>query len=172
MFDGWQQGHPSEQREHRAGVQVIYSKRGERADQVIQRLAQQYGADCAVVSSDQEIVNAARAYGAFVIGSREFAEKLLVLSPAARALPNKELDLRMTIAPSAGRRRREILESFQRRRGSETADSGDFEQPLGVHGGRSLDIIQGTFVDGVRQVAWPPGIHRPVHFVFLDREQV
>jgi len=33
VFDGWQQGRPSEQREHRAGVQVIYSKRGERADQ-------------------------------------------------------------------------------------------------------------------------------------------
>lgn len=28
VFDGWQQGQPSEQREHRSGVQVIYSKRG------------------------------------------------------------------------------------------------------------------------------------------------
>ncbi|MEK6586123.1 MAG: NYN domain-containing protein, partial [Nitrospirota bacterium] len=28
VFDGWQQGQPSELREHRAGVQVIYSKRG------------------------------------------------------------------------------------------------------------------------------------------------
>lgn len=28
VFDGWQQGHPSEQREHRSGMQVIYSKRG------------------------------------------------------------------------------------------------------------------------------------------------
>jgi predicted RNA-binding protein with PIN domain len=42
VFDGWQRGHPIESVEHRAGVQVIYSKRGERADQVIERLAQQY----------------------------------------------------------------------------------------------------------------------------------
>jgi len=92
VFDGWQQGRPSEQREHRAGVQVIYSKRGERADQVIQRLAREYGADCAVVSSDHEIVNAARAYGAFVMGAREFAGRLRMPSGAAGTLPSKELD--------------------------------------------------------------------------------
>jgi hypothetical protein len=93
VFDGWQQGQPSEQREHRAGVQVIYSKRGERADQVIQRLAREYGADCAVVSSDREIVNVARAHGAFVMGAREFAEKLRALSTTTGARPNKELDI-------------------------------------------------------------------------------
>ena len=49
VFDGRQQGQPIETREHRAGVQAIYSKRGERADQVIQRLARDYGSECAVV---------------------------------------------------------------------------------------------------------------------------
>jgi uncharacterized protein len=93
VFDGWQQGRLSEQREHRAGVQVIYSKRGERADQVIQRLSREYGADCAIVSSDHEIVNAARAHGAFVMGSQEFVRKLRPLSLATGALPNKELDI-------------------------------------------------------------------------------
>jgi predicted RNA-binding protein with PIN domain len=102
VFDGWQQGQLSEQREHRAGVQVIYSKRGERADQVIQRLAREYGADCAVVSSDHEIVNAARAHGAFVLGSREFAGKLRVLSSASGAVPNKELDIEDGDPPKRG----------------------------------------------------------------------
>lgn len=102
VFDGWQHGRPSEQREHRAGVQVIYSKRGERADQVIQRLAREYGADCAVVSSDHEIVNAARAQGAFVMGAREFAQKLRALSPATGVLPNKELDVEDDNRPKRG----------------------------------------------------------------------
>lgn len=102
VFDGWQQGQLSEQREHRAGVQVIYSKRGERADQVIQRLAREYGADCAVVSSDHEIVNAARAHGAFIMGSREFVQKLRRLSPATGALPNKELDVEDDNRPKRG----------------------------------------------------------------------
>ena len=92
VFDGWQQGRPTEQREHRAGVQVIYSRRGERADQVIQRLAREYGTDCAVVSSDHEIMNAARAHGAFVMGAQEFAGKLRGSSSTPGALPYKELD--------------------------------------------------------------------------------
>lgn len=92
VFDGWQQGQPVEGREHRSGVQVVYSKRGERADQVIQRLAREYGTDCAVVSSDHEIMNVARAHGAFVIGAQEFAEKLRESSFSSGVIPHKELD--------------------------------------------------------------------------------
>lgn len=92
VFDGWRQGRSSEQREHRAGVQVIYSKRGERADQVIQRLASEYGTDCAVVSSDHEIMNVARAHGALVMSAREFSEKLHRSSDGTGTVPCKELD--------------------------------------------------------------------------------
>lgn len=92
VFDGWRQGHPTEQGEHRAGLQVIYSKRGERADQVIQRLAREYGTACAVVSSDHEIMNVAAAHGAFVIGAQEFAEKLRESSCSSGVIPHKELD--------------------------------------------------------------------------------
>lgn len=76
VFDAWQQGVGAERHEHRAGVEVIYSKRGERADQVIQRLAEQFGRDCAVVSSDREVADFARIHGAFVIGAPEFASRL------------------------------------------------------------------------------------------------
>ncbi len=80
-----------ERHEHRAGVQVIYSKRGEQADQVIQRLAREYGADCAVVSSDQEVARSAKVSGAFVLGANEFAMKLRV-SPSGGGMVYKELD--------------------------------------------------------------------------------
>ncbi|MBH0182426.1 MAG: hypothetical protein HP490_12345 [Nitrospira sp.] len=88
VFDGWQQGQSMEGREHRAGVEVIYSKRGERADQVIQRLAREYGA----VSSDQEVARSARVSGAMVIGAQEFSVKLRVV-PRGGALAHKELDV-------------------------------------------------------------------------------
>ena len=91
VFDGWQQGQPTERREHRAGVQVIYSKRGERADQVIQRLAREYGADCAVVSSDREVARSATVSGAFVLGAQEFAMKLWA-TPSSGGVEHKELD--------------------------------------------------------------------------------
>lgn len=92
VFDGWQGGWGSEQHEFQSGVEVVYSKRGERADQVIQRLARIYGKECAVVSSDHEVVNAARAAGAFVIGAPEFRAKLQERSSRAPALAFKELD--------------------------------------------------------------------------------
>ncbi|HEV8540406.1 MAG TPA: NYN domain-containing protein [Nitrospiraceae bacterium] len=85
VFDGWQQGLASERREHRAGVEVVFSRRGERADQVIQRLAQEFGRDCAVVSSDREVGDFARAQGAFVIGALEFQAKLEIPPAAAQA---------------------------------------------------------------------------------------
>jgi uncharacterized protein len=92
VFDGWQRGQATEQREHRAGVQVIYSKRGERADQVIQRFAREYGADCAVVSSDLEIIGTARAHGALAIKAEEFVHKLRGSLSGTGAVPYKELD--------------------------------------------------------------------------------
>ena len=91
VFDGWHQGQPSERREHRAGIEVIFSKRGERADQVIQRLAREYGADSAVVSSDREVAHSAQASGAFVMGAQEFASKLWAV-PESGGLRQKELD--------------------------------------------------------------------------------
>ncbi|MBI3356276.1 MAG: NYN domain-containing protein [Nitrospirae bacterium] len=98
VFDGWQQGQPTEQLEHRAGLSVIYSKRGERADQVIQRLAREYGADCAVVSSDQEVARSAKVCGAFVLGAQEFAMKLWA-SPSGGGMVHKELDMQEKEAP-------------------------------------------------------------------------
>ena len=78
VFDGWKEGMPVERRDFRSGVEVVYSRRGERADQVIQRLAMQLGHDCAVVSSDREVADSARRAGAFVMGAAEFAARLRI----------------------------------------------------------------------------------------------
>jgi predicted RNA-binding protein with PIN domain len=93
VFDGWQRGQPVEGREHRAGVQVIYSKRGEKADQVIERLAQEYGAEAAVVTSDHEVIRAVQAQGALIMRAPEFADKLQAHSKSSieAPVPYKEL---------------------------------------------------------------------------------
>lgn len=102
VFDGWQQGLALEGREHRSGVQVIYSKRGERADQVVQRLAREYGSDCAVVSSDHEIIATARAYGALVMRAQEFTAKLAGASGILGGQIHKELDTGEDLLPKRG----------------------------------------------------------------------
>ena len=76
VFDGWKQGFGSEHHEHRGGVEVIYSKRGEQADQVIGRLAAEFGRSCAIVSSDHEIQRFAKAHEAFVLSASEFEARL------------------------------------------------------------------------------------------------
>ena len=91
----------TEQREFLSGIEVIYSKRGEKADQVIQRLVRRYGAECAVVTSDHEIVNTARSHGAFVLGAREFAGRLYGPSSGG-AVPHKELDSGDESPPARG----------------------------------------------------------------------
>ena len=78
VFDAWRES-TGQYQEHRTGVQVVFTRQGERADQVIQRLAREYGRACAVVSSDLEIIQTARSHGAFVMKSQEFQAKLELL---------------------------------------------------------------------------------------------
>ena len=76
VFDAWRQAGGTRHTSHHAGITVMYSAQGERADQIIQQLIRSHGKEAAVVSSDLEITNVARAFGAFVIGSQEFSTRL------------------------------------------------------------------------------------------------
>jgi len=76
VFDAWQQGVSGRQVTHRAGVTVIYSGQGEQADRVIQDLIRTYGKETAVVSSDLEVINVAKTFGAFSIRAQEFMGRL------------------------------------------------------------------------------------------------
>ncbi|MBP0131426.1 MAG: hypothetical protein ITD36_07365 [Nitrospira sp.] len=71
---------------------MIFSQRGEKTSQVIQRLAAEYGSDCAGVPSGREIVDFARAQGWFVMTAQEFAWKLQGASSQAGTSLHKELD--------------------------------------------------------------------------------
>ena len=96
VFDAWRQGLGAGAHEHRAGIEVMYSRRGEQADLVIQRLAAEFGCDCAVVSSDREVQAFAKAQGAFVMGAAEFDAKLrarpAVSPPFAKQLRGRDAD--------------------------------------------------------------------------------
>ncbi len=106
VFDGWQQGWGTEQREHRLGLQIIFSRRGEKADQVIQRLTTEFGSACAVVSSDREIIDFARAQGAFVMKAQEFVGKLREGPNSPGVSAYKELDTGEDLRPKRGSEKR------------------------------------------------------------------
>src|ERR1041384_7913527 len=106
VFDGWQQGWGTEQREHRLGLEIIFSRRGEKADQVIQRLATDLGSSGAFVSADREIGDFVRAQGAFVMKAQEFVGKLGEGSNSAPVSAHKELDTGEGLHPKRGSEKR------------------------------------------------------------------
>lgn len=76
VFDGWQGGSLTERREKQRGVEVIYSKIGEKADDVIKRLIRERGSGSIVVSSDRGIAKFASRFSVACISSEQFQERL------------------------------------------------------------------------------------------------
>ena len=78
VFDGWQGGWNTEKRERKKGVDLIYSKLGEKADEVIKRLVKGEGSGAVVITSDREVTRFAERMAIPVIPSEQFQEKLEV----------------------------------------------------------------------------------------------
>jgi predicted RNA-binding protein with PIN domain len=76
VFDGWQGGWVAEQRERIKGIEVIYSRVGEKADDVIKRLVRERGSGSMVITSDREISNDAERMSVAAVSSDQFCEKL------------------------------------------------------------------------------------------------
>ncbi len=72
VFDGWQAGDLKETRDLFQGVRVIFSRRGERADEVIKRLLARERQRALVVSSDRELQECADRVGAAWVGAGHF----------------------------------------------------------------------------------------------------
>jgi len=77
VFDGTGPALLSRQRDRQKGITIVYSQAGESADAVIKKMARREGAKALVVSSDQEIVQAAASSGAATISARDFEIKLV-----------------------------------------------------------------------------------------------
>ena len=72
VFDGWEGGSPAEERDLAGGVEIIYSRLGEKADEVIKRLLQEGSGESLVVTSDREIATFATRRGKTAIAAASF----------------------------------------------------------------------------------------------------
>jgi predicted RNA-binding protein with PIN domain len=72
VFDGWLGGWATEKKEVKRGIEVIYSKLGEKADEVIKRLVREKGSEAIVITSDREISRFAERMDAAVIACEQF----------------------------------------------------------------------------------------------------
>ncbi|MFN3476505.1 MAG: NYN domain-containing protein [Candidatus Methylomirabilales bacterium] len=73
VFDGREGGSPIEQQKKAGGVAVVFSKRGESADQVIVRLST---SGAVVVTSDRELQKAVERTGAFSVDAEAFLARV------------------------------------------------------------------------------------------------
>ena len=76
VFDGWQGGWVSEKRERKMGIEIIFSKLGERADEVIKRLVKEKGSGVIVITSDREVARFSDKKSVTTIPSAQFKERL------------------------------------------------------------------------------------------------
>ena len=72
VFDGWKNGSADEGRDRAGKINIIYSRHGEKADDVIKRIAAHTAEDTLVVSSDREIVSYITRCGRTSLTSLEF----------------------------------------------------------------------------------------------------
>jgi len=78
VFDGWQGGWNTEKQERRKGIELIFSKLGEKADDVIKRLVKEKGAGAIIITSDRDISRYAEKMTATVIPSDKFKKRIEV----------------------------------------------------------------------------------------------
>jgi predicted RNA-binding protein with PIN domain len=76
VFDGWQGGWSTEKRERKNGIDLIFSKLGEKADEVIKRLVKEKGSGAIVITSDRDVSKFAERMDVAVIPSERFIEKI------------------------------------------------------------------------------------------------
>jgi|TARA_B100000315_G_scaffold28113_1_gene23919 predicted RNA-binding protein with PIN domain len=76
VFDGWKGGMPSQSQEILKGIKIIYSKLGEKADEVIKRIIANSSEEVVVVSSDREIRDFAEKHNTVSVSSSEFEKKI------------------------------------------------------------------------------------------------
>lgn len=76
VFDGIRAPGFTPDRDRYMGIAVVFSRRGETADQVIKRMAAREKEGALVVSSDREVTAFAQSSGAAIIDSPAFEQKL------------------------------------------------------------------------------------------------
>lgn len=76
VFDGWEGGHLQETKEYQKGIKVIFSRQGEKADSVIEKMTRNDGERFVIVTSDRLLAESVQRNRATVIPSQDFFDKL------------------------------------------------------------------------------------------------
>ncbi|MEK6546384.1 MAG: NYN domain-containing protein [Nitrospinota bacterium] len=105
VFDGWKSGYPTEKREVIKGIKIVYSRRDEKADEVIKRMVEN-GEASTIVTSDREVADFALRHGSVVISSGEFEESLIMAEiSTVKGEIEEDFEIRITTKKKGNPRR-------------------------------------------------------------------
>jgi len=90
VFDGWMNGSLMEERDREEGIDIIYSRKGEKADEVIKRMANNGEEEIVVVTTDRGIADSVSRSGGVAISSPEFEVKMEGMSQYDRTPSDDE----------------------------------------------------------------------------------
>jgi predicted RNA-binding protein with PIN domain len=76
VFDAWESGFLTEERDRHGGINILYSRRGETADDLIKRMIENRKEEFVVVTSDRAIADFASHRGVAAIASPVFESRL------------------------------------------------------------------------------------------------
>jgi predicted RNA-binding protein with PIN domain len=91
VFDGWSGGFPLEERDRYGNVDIIYSRKGEKADEVIKRMVHRSSEETIIVTSDRDVADYANRRGGSAVSSQDFEPILTDDSPGA-GIPGRPED--------------------------------------------------------------------------------
>ena len=84
VFDGWNQASLSGSSTMERGIRVVFSRRGQRADDVIVRRAREMGEKATIVTSDRQLQMEVQRYHATIIPSKDFEMKMEIATHASK----------------------------------------------------------------------------------------
>jgi predicted RNA-binding protein with PIN domain len=118
VFDGWgSDGSGANEQAFGAGVRVIFSRHGEKADAVIKRLALKLKSGCVVVSSDREVARYAESNNAVAVPAGEFDRRLHAALQSVSDGENEEPEPSPAVKRGNPRRLSKIERKRQRKLG-------------------------------------------------------
>lgn len=76
VFDAWKSDNLYEERDKAKGINIIYSKAGEEADEVIKRMSANLREGGIIITADNDIAGFAKRQGCIIIEPRAFEERM------------------------------------------------------------------------------------------------
>ncbi|MDD5435647.1 MAG: NYN domain-containing protein [Nitrospira sp.] len=92
VFDGERGGWITESHERTMGINIVFSRLGEKADDVIKKMVKEHEVEYIVITSDKEVASFAESSGHTAIPSENFIFKIMIDSSRDAGISDREED--------------------------------------------------------------------------------